>query len=476
MADKGGPVREVIMPAHGMAMKEGVLVRWLKETGEHVDLGTAIAEIETDKTTAEIESPVAGRLGAHLFEPGAVIPVGIAVCHVIVEGDAQAEPEAAPDYPTKSPVHTSTPRHFRRPARVSAELPTRPVDDRKTARGRDASTREVALPDLAGVSIEVGLNWLATMLLIREFETAFESRVPTTKTGGIHSAAGQEAVAVGSISALDPLDIVAGTHRSHHHALAKGLTPREVMAELYGKRTGSAGGRGGHMHVADFSKGFFGANGIVGGGLGIATGAALAFKMRGLSQVAVGFFGEGGASTGRVWEAVNLAALWKLPLIAICENNFYAVQTYVSDVLAAESVASRAAGFGLPAVQIDGQDIATVHRVISEARERAVNGDGPTFVEANTYRYTGHGVGEKETYRSADEVAWWKANEDPIQRLRLALEAADGLSGEEFNELQSSARRSVDDAIQFAEDSPWPDTETVLDGVYDFPVDVSRNQ
>ncbi len=463
------------MPAYGMAMKEGILVRWLKETGDLVEVGAAIAEIETDKTTAEIESTVAGRLGPHLFEPGAVVPVGTSISSVIVGEDHQSEPQPTSEPTKASPPDEAIGRAIRRPDRIPVGVVAPPVDHGKVGTGRDESSDESALPDLAGVSIEDALNWLATMLLIREFETAFESRIPATKTGGIHSAAGQEAVAVGSISALEPLDVVAGSHRSHHHALAKGMTPRAVMAELYGKRTGSAGGRGGHMHVADFSKGFFGANGIVGGGLGIATGAALAFKMRGLSQVAVGFVGEGGASTGRVWECVNLASIWKLPLIVICENNLYAVQTYVNDVLAAESVATRAAGFGLPAMQIDGQDIAKVHRVTSEARARAVNGEGPTFIEAKTYRYTGHGVGEKETYRSADEVTWWKANQDPIQRLRVALEALDSLSSRQFSSLQTEARRSVDDAIQFAEESPWPDPDTILDQVYGIKVDAGRN-
>jgi TPP-dependent pyruvate/acetoin dehydrogenase alpha subunit len=305
-------------------------------------------------------------------------------------------------------------------------------------------------------------EWLDQMLVIRQFEResvrlSLAGKIP----GGIHSSEGQEGVAVGTIRALGPNDVVAGTHRSHHHALAKGLTPRSVMAELYGKADGCAGGRGGSMHLVDISKKFLGSNGIVGAGLGLAMGNALAMKMRRQPSVAVGYFGDGGANTGRVWEFVNLASLWKLPLIAVCENNLYAVETHIGKAMAAESVAARAAGFGLPAVIVDGQDAVAVNAATRTARERALGGEGPTFIEARTYRYEGHNVGDSQNYREKSEIEDWRSARDPIERHRLRLVADGLLDDEAYAAANARAQAVVEDAIAFAEASPWPDPSTV---------------
>ena len=230
----------------------------------------------------------------------------------------------------------------------------------------------VSPPELDGLPRDDLVDWLSDMILIRRFEeTADDLSLRGKVAGGIHPAIGQEAVAVGVARALRGADIVTGTHRSHHHALAKGMPPDAVLAELAGKATGSNGGRGGSMHLADFDRGLWGSNGIVGAGLGIALGAALGASVRGTDQVVAGFFGDGGANTGRVWEFVNLAAIWKLPLIAICENNLYAVETPSRTVTGGGSVAARAAGFGLPAEEVDGQDVLEVFRAVSAAAARA---------------------------------------------------------------------------------------------------------
>jgi TPP-dependent pyruvate/acetoin dehydrogenase alpha subunit len=305
-------------------------------------------------------------------------------------------------------------------------------------------------------------DWLEQMLVIRQFEAesvrlSLAGHIP----GGIHSSAGQEGVAVGTAQALGPDDVVSGTHRSHHHALAKGLTPREVMAELFGKADGCAGGRGGSMHLVDAGRHFLGSNGIVGAGLGLAMGAALAMKMRSQPAVAVGYFGDGGANTGRVWEFINLAALWKLPLIAVCENNLYAVETHISQAMAGESVAARASGFGLPAETVDGQDVLAVYAAVQQARNRALDGQGPTFIEAQTYRYEGHNVGDVQNYREKSEVADWLESRDPIDRLRQRLAGRGELDDSGFAAATSRAAGIVADAIAFAEASPWPDTASV---------------
>jgi TPP-dependent pyruvate/acetoin dehydrogenase alpha subunit len=322
--------------------------------------------------------------------------------------------------------------------------------------------------DLDGVPVEDLEEWLQTMLVVREFEESLE---PLTMSGNqipgsVHQASGQEAVAIGAMRALASGDIVASPHRPHHHALAKGMTARVVMAELWGRSTGCAGGRGGTMHLNDFSLGYFGSNGIVGAALGIAMGAALAAKLRKTDQVCVGFFGEGGANTGRTWEFVNFAAIQKLPLIAICENNQYAVETYIGRSAAlADSIARRAEGFGLPSIQVDGQDVCAVYRATAAARERAACGDGPSFIEAVTYRYHGHNTGEVANYREQEEIERWRRTKDPIERLRRALESAGRLERGRFDALAEKAKEVTEDAIRFAEESPEPDPTTATLGV-----------
>jgi pyruvate dehydrogenase E1 component alpha subunit len=319
---------------------------------------------------------------------------------------------------------------------------------------------------LEGVPIDQLAEWLHAMELIREFERvssqrSLDGRIP----GGMHSSAGQEAISIGVIRALGPDDVITSSHRSHHHALGKGLSPREVMAELYGKETGCLGGRAGHMHLADFARGLYGSNGIVGGGLGIALGVALKFQIAREPRVAVGFFGDGGANTGRVWEFVNLAALWRLPLIVVCENNLYAVETHVSRAMAGESISRRASGFGLPVVTADGQDVAEMYRVTTGAREHALRGEGPTFVEALTYRYEGHNTGDVQNYRTQDEVAQWRARRDPIERLRRAMLERHLITPAELERVSRDVVAEVEDSVAFAEASPWPDPSTALRGV-----------
>jgi TPP-dependent pyruvate/acetoin dehydrogenase alpha subunit len=437
------------MPALGMAMTEGRLVAWLKRPGESVKTGESVAEIETDKSSVELQSPADGRMGDQLFEPGSIVPTGMVIAHLIEDGEPAVRKEKRGRAPRAIAAPTVTAPHKR---------------DVTLFDGGQSETLETI--SLEGLPLDQIVEWLEAMVIIREFEEAadplaLQGKIP----GGIHSAAGQEAVAVGSVRALAPTDILTSSHRSHHHSLAKGLTLESVMAELYGKSTGILGGRGGHMHLADFSIGFYGSNGIVGGGLGIAMGASLAALMQGRAQVAIGFFGDGGANTGRVWEIVNLASVWRLPLIVVCENNLYAVETHVDRVTAAESIASRAGEFGLPSQQVDGQDVGAMFRATKLARERAIKGEGPTFIEALTYRYKGHNTGDSENYRERSEVERWRQTMDPILRLARTLEAEGLLGAGALEQMQHDARKQVEAAIRFAEESPWPDTAQAANGV-----------
>jgi TPP-dependent pyruvate/acetoin dehydrogenase alpha subunit len=305
-------------------------------------------------------------------------------------------------------------------------------------------------------------EWLRTMLLIRAFEGSLDALSLAGKVpGGVHVAVGQEGVAVGALRALAPDDVVASSHRPHHHAIAVGIEPPLMMAELYGRAGGTAGGKGGTMHIADFTRNYLGGNGIVGASLGLATGAALSSQVLGKERVALGFFGEGGTNIGRVWESVNLAVAWKLPLIAFCENNQYAVETPISAVLGGGSIVERARGFGLPAIHVDGQDVGAVYRAVAEARARGLRGEGPTFIEALTYRYHGHSTGQVENYRTAAEVDEWRTTRDPITRLRDALTEAGTLDDQAFSELEASVEQELAEAIAFAEASPWPDASAL---------------
>jgi pyruvate dehydrogenase E1 component alpha subunit len=289
------------------------------------------------------------------------------------------------------------------------------------------------------------------MILIRVFEDSLEALCRSGEiAGGVHIAAGQEAVAVGAIRALRPTDVVTSSHRPHHHAIAKGISLHALMAELFGTPAGCCGGRGGTMHVADFSIGYLGANGIVGAAPGIAMGASLASRIRGDDRVALAFTGDGALNTGRLWETINLAAVWRLPLIIVCENNLYASQTLSAHTTASPSVAERVSAFGMRAVHIDGQDVGAVFREAQHACSRARSGVGPTFIDAATYRYYGHVSLEIVDYRSGEEVAAQRGPNDPIQRLAHALTRAGSVDDVSVNQMVEQAKTDVADAIAFA--------------------------
>ena len=319
----------------------------------------------------------------------------------------------------------------------------------------------MSIPDKA-----TSLALLREMMVIRDFEeTADKLSLRGKVSGGMHNSSGQEAVAVGVLSALDKFDVIASTHRSHHHTLAKGFTPREIMAELFTRATGISGGRGASMHLGDVERGHFGGNGIVGAGVGIAMGAALGIQQKGDKKVSVGFVGDGGMNTGRTWEAINMAVIWKLPLIVIVDNNQYAVETFVGRVTGGGDLAKRAEGFGMKAFNIDGRDVLEVRKYTSEARDRALAGEGPTFINALTYRYYGHNVGEKGQYRTLEEIEQWRTTKDPIDRFIKVVLDAGYANQAEVDELRASVRAEIEDAVAFADSSPEPDVSTIYDDV-----------
>jgi pyruvate dehydrogenase E1 component alpha subunit len=302
------------------------------------------------------------------------------------------------------------------------------------------------------------------MLLIRAMETRLgELAAAGEVPGAVHLSIGQEAVAVGVCAGLADDDWIASTHRGHGHFLAKGGSPAGMAAEVLGRAGGVCKGKGGSMHVADVARGMLGANGIVGGGIGIATGAAWAAQLEGRGRVAVAFFGDGAANQGVVAEAMNLASLWKLPLVMVCEHNLYS-EFSRSDAVTAGGIAERAGPYGIPWVRIDGNDLAQVLGAAGDAIARARRGDGPTLVEARTYRHHGHVESEdsflSRRYRSAEEVQEWRRH-DPIDRLRAALVGA-GVPEAELAAIAHSVAEDVEAAYRSALEQPHPDVASAL--------------
>jgi len=310
-------------------------------------------------------------------------------------------------------------------------------------------------------------------LLFRRMQEirTFEERVYDVYTRGLmpglaHLYIGEEGVAVGACAALRDDDYITSTHRGHGHCLAKGAGLDRMMAEIMGKEAGYCRGKGGSMHIADLSGGNLGANGIVGGSFGIATGAAYSARMRGSGQVSLCFFGDGAANQGLFMESANLAAIWDLPVIYLCENNQYGEHTAFADVTGVERIADRAAGFGIESVQVDGADVLAVETVTGEAAARAREGGGPTLVEAVTYRFRGHHVGDAAPYRTREELDWWMANKDPIAKLGQHMVRRRVATRAQLEEVQGQVEAAVDAAVEFGVQAPFPAVEAVAEDVY----------
>ena len=319
-------------------------------------------------------------------------------------------------------------------------------------------------------SSSVAQKWLRAyrqMLAIRLFEEQVNDLYTRAIMPGLaHLYIGEEAVAVGICEALRKDDYITSTHRGHGHCLAKGAVPDRMFAELLGKQAGYCKGKGGSMHIADPATGNLGANAIVGGSAGIATGAAFSAKRLGTDRVAVCFFGEGALGQGVLYEVMNLAALWKLPVIYVCENNMYNEYTHYSETTAGD-ILTRPIGFGVPASSVDGQDVRAVHGEATKLIERARKGDGPSFLMCNTYRYRGHHVGDmNRDYRTKLEEQKWMTEGDPIVILRNWLLAEKHADSAQLENIQKEVRAEIEQAVKFALDAPYPKPEEVDQDVY----------
>ena len=316
------------------------------------------------------------------------------------------------------------------------------------------------------LSRETVLKMYETMVTIRRFdETAAQMARQGIIYGSFHTYVGEEAIAVGVAFNLKDEDAIASTHRGNGHFIARGADLKKMFAECLGKGNGYCKGKGGKMHLAMLEPGFITANGIVGGGLPIGTGFGLHFHMKKKDNVSIAFFGDGAANQGAFHECVNMAAVWKLPVVYICENNQYAISTSVNESLSAEHVADRGVGYGIPGVLVDGNDVFAVYEVVGEAIKRARAGEGPTLVECLTYRLRGHHEGDIQNYRTEEEVEEWK-KKDPILRVKKALLENLGATEEELKAIEEKVEKEVQEAAEYAKNSPWPEPETLMEDIY----------
>ncbi len=322
------------------------------------------------------------------------------------------------------------------------------------------------------ITKETYLQWYESMLLMRRFEEKAGQLYGQQKIRGFcHLYIGQEAVLAGAMSVMKQEDSMITAYRDHAHAIAKGVTSRAIMAELYGKATGCSKGKGGSMHMFDKEKHFYGGHGIVGGQIPLGAGIAFAEKYKGTGFVNMAYMGDGAVRQGAVSEAFNMAALWKLPVIFICENNGYAMGTSVQRTSAETDIYKIGIPYGIPSSPVDGMDPAAVHQAMDEAIIRARGGEGPTFLEMRTYRYKGHSMSDPQKYRTKEELESYKAK-DPIEITRQAIESKGYADAKWFDDIEAKVKAEVDDAVKFAEESPWPEASELYTDVYvqqDYP-------
>jgi len=320
---------------------------------------------------------------------------------------------------------------------------------------------------MAELSREKRLELYETLLTIRHFELRVKELVLRGLIrGGAHLYLGEEAVATGVCACLKKDDYITSTHRGHGHCIAKGGDVKRMMAEILGKETGYCKGKGGSMHIADLDIGILGANGIVGGGLPISVGAGFSCKKRNSSQVVVCFFGDGASNQGSFHESVNMASVWKLPVVYVCENNQYAVSTHVSKSTSVENISDRSVSYGIPGVTVDGNEVEKIYEVAEKAIARTREGEGPSLLEAKTYRWEGHYIGDPALYRSKEEVGEHKRKNDPVKRMKDKLLAEGSVTPAEADRIENKVKTLIDEAEEFAINSKVLPLEKVTEDVF----------
>jgi len=430
---------KIKMPQLGQTSDEVKLIRWLVEVGQEIRQGQHICEVETDKVTMELESSKVGKVLKLMFEPDSEIRTGEVI--VIIDSKSTASSKKA-----------------------SAKKPE-PAEEKITKEVKSLSSGQKK-KILVETGFKKAIEMYRSMLKIREFEEAIkilflEGKMP----GTIHQYTGMEACAVGVCSALEKNDVIASTHRPHGHAIARGLSLNEIMAELYGKTTGCCRGKGGSMHVGDLEKGMLPAIAIVGGNLPIVGGMALAFKMRGEPRIAVSFFGDGASNEGAFHEALNMAAIYNIPAIFVCENNLYGASTSIKQTLKLENIAQRVCAYGMRGDIADGMDVLDVYSKAKIAADFARQGNGPTLFELKTFRLCGHSRRDPCNYMTKEEKLYWQAK-DPILAFEKLLLSEGILDEKSLKDIKDQVKKEITGAVEFGQTSPEPDPLDTYSNLY----------
>jgi acetoin:2,6-dichlorophenolindophenol oxidoreductase subunit alpha len=316
------------------------------------------------------------------------------------------------------------------------------------------------------VDTKTRIDWLRQMYTGRAFEEMAEKLYALGKIHGtMHLSMGMEGSAVGTIAAVQKGDYILGTHRGHSQLVAYGADLNRMMAEFMGKSTGYCRGRGGSMHIADVPGGFLGAQGVVGGNIPLSIGVGLTIRNKKTDQICLCFFGDGATNEGAFHESLNMAAVWNLPIVFVCENNQYGMSMSVKKAMVIDRISDRASSYGMPGVTVDGNDVMAVYEAITEAVKRARNGEGPSLVESSTYRWRGHSKSDANRYRTKEEIESWK-KKDPIARFQNQLIKEGVLTQEEADKIEANAAIDIKNAVQYAEESPEPELSTIYEGVY----------
>ena len=477
-------IREIVLPELGATGGDSRIVEWLVGVGDTVVTGQPIFSVETDKALVEVEAFRGGFLRKILVGPDTQVAPGtpVALLADSLDEDLTQTPEA--------PARPVAERETRPPGRVKAAIPpggkqilasplSRVVAGklgvdlvRVKGTGLEGRIRKCDVEQAAALGPSPSppesrlLDMFRYMVLIRRYEDhLYQLFLQGLVPGTLHQCQGQEATAVGVCFALRRTDAVLSTHRPVGHLIAKGASLNAITAEIWGKVSGCAGGKGGQMHLSDLSVTVPPSNAIVGANIPIATGMALGYKLRGTDSVAVSFFGDGASNIGAFHEGLNLAAVKNAPVVFVCENNLYGASTHISKAILLDDIAERAHSYGMPGVVVDGMDVEAVHQAAAKAVARARSGNGPTLLETKTYRYSGHSRGDPCGYRDEEEVALWQKR-DPVVLCRGLLVDEYGVTEAVLDRIGQECQSQVEDAVAFAQAEPDPERHTCFEHVF----------
>ena len=453
--------KQIKMPQLGQTSDAVRLLKWLVKEGQQVQKGQPLCEVETDKVTMELESVAGGKVLKLLFEPDSEIKTGDTII-LIDDSIKTARPKDDGVSPKEAAREERVNVSSSEDNKQDQDYASTPVAVRKLSKLSAGQKKKI----ISEIGTKKAITMLRKMLEIRKLEEKIQALFLEGKMPGtIHQYIGMEACASGVCSALEHGDIIASTHRPHGHAVAKGIPMKEILAELYGKVTGCCKGKGGSMHLGDIEKGVLPAVPIVGGNIPMIGGIALSFKLRKIPNVAVSFFGDGASNEGAFHEALNMAAIYEIPAVFVCENNLYGASTSIKKTLKLENIADRVCAYGMRGDIADGMDVLEVYAKAKTAVDIARQGKGPTLLELKTFRFCGHSRTDPCNYMGKEEKAYWKSK-DPIDNYEAFLLSENVLDKSLLENLKNEVDSEVDKAVDFAINSPLPDPLDTYEDLY----------